>query len=50
MAIMALFLTANVQAQDKVVKKIIETGKTDNQVMKINDHLSNYIGGRPIGS
>ena len=37
-------------AQDKVVKKIIETGKNDNQVMVLENHLANYIGGRPVGS
>ena len=37
-------------AQDKVVKKIIEIGTTDNQSMKHLDDLSNRIGGRLIGS
>ncbi|MBQ2193787.1 MAG: peptidase M28, partial [Bacteroidales bacterium] len=37
-------------AQDKVVKKIIETGTTDNRAMVHIDHLANRIGGRPIGS
>ena len=37
-------------AQDKTVKKIIEIGQTDNRVMDHNNHLSNYIGGRPVGS
>ena len=37
-------------AQDAVVKKIIEIGKTDNQVMHQIDILTNRFGGRPIGS
>lgn len=41
--------TAGAQT-DPVVKKIIEIGTTDNQVMKHLDILSNRIGGRLIGS
>ena len=37
-------------AQDKVVKKIIETGTTDNRTMEHADFLANVIGGRLIGS
>ena len=37
-------------AQDAVVKKIIEIGKTDNQVMHQIDILTNRFGGRPIGA
>ncbi|MDR0972661.1 MAG: M28 family peptidase [Prevotellaceae bacterium] len=37
-------------AQDKVVEKIIQTGKTDNQVMHYLDILTNRFGGRPVGS
>lgn len=37
-------------AQDKSVKKLIELGKSDNQVMAYEDFLSNRIGGRLIGS
>jgi len=37
-------------AQDKVVKKIIETGTTDNRTMEHADWLSNRIGGRIVGS
>ena len=39
-----------VVAQDAAVKKIIEMGKTDNQVMHQLDILTNRFGGRPIGS
>ena len=37
-------------AQDKVVKKIIETGTTDNRTMQHADFLANRIGGRIVGS
>jgi hypothetical protein len=37
-------------AQDKVVQKIIETGKTDNRTMEHADFLANRIGGRIVGS
>ena len=36
--------------QDPVIKKIIEIGKTDNQVMRYQDILNNRIGGRLTGS
>ena len=35
---------------DKVVKKIIETGTTDNRTMQHEDFLANRIGGRIVGS
>ena len=37
-------------AQDKYVKKIIETGTTDNRTMVHADWLANRIGGRIVGS
>lgn len=37
-------------AQDKVVQKVLEMGRTDNQVMNHVDILANRIGGRPVGS
>jgi len=46
-AISAIF---GASAQDKVVRKVIETGLNDNQTMAHEDFLSNRIGGRPIGS
>jgi hypothetical protein len=39
-----------VNAQDKVVSKIIEIGLADNQTMDHLDVLSNRIGGRLVGS
>ena len=41
---------ASAYAQDKVVKKIIETGTTDNRTMVHADWLANRIGGRIVGS
>ena len=49
-AVLAFCISVSAAAQDKVVKKIVETGKNDNKVMVLENHLSNYIGGRPIGS
>lgn len=46
----ALMASVDVQAQDKVVKKIIELGTTDNQSMDHLDMLSNRFGGRLVGS
>ena len=37
-------------AQDKVVKTVMELGRTDNRTMEHNDFLSNVIGGRIVGS
>ena len=37
-------------AQPAAVKKIIETGQTDNRVMHQLDILTNRFGGRVIGS
>ena len=46
MAVVAVAMAVPSMAQDKTVKKIIETGKNDNQVMVHENHLANYIGGR----
>lgn len=35
---------------DRIIEKIIETGKTDNQTMQHLDILCNRFGGRPVGS
>ena len=37
-------------AQSSAVKKIIETGTSDNQTMRHLDILTNRFGGRPVGS
>jgi hypothetical protein len=49
---MSLLLVSllTVDAQDKVVSKIIELGIADNQTMDHLDVLSNRIGGRLVGS
>lgn len=50
-ALLATFGTAGtVVAQPAAVKKIIETGQTDNRVMHQLDVLTNRFGGRLIGS
>ena len=40
----------SVFAQDKTVRKIVETGTTDNRTMEHADFLVNRIGGRIVGS
>lgn len=50
LATLALCCTFSVFAQDKTVKKIIETGTTDNRTMQHADFLANRIGGRIVGS
>lgn len=40
----------SVQAQKKVIEKIIELGRTDNQTMNHLDVLTNRFGGRVLGS
>lgn len=49
-ASVALSICAGLSAQDKVVRKLIELGTTDNHAMLHEDFLSNRIGGRPVGS
>lgn len=46
----ALCSSVSAFAQDKVVKKVIESGTADNRTMEHADFLANRIGGRPIGS
>ena len=48
--LVAAACTLGVYAQDKVVKAVLETGRTDNRTMQHADHLSNVIGGRIVGS
>lgn len=49
-ALVLMISVSGVNAQDKVVSKIIELGQTDNQTMDHLDVLSNRIGGRLVGS
>ncbi len=48
--LLIIFLFTEVTAQNKVTKRIMEIGRTDNRTMQHLDVLSNRIGGRPIGS
>ena len=51
--ILFLFLITGILVsvgQDDAVSRIIEMGRTDNQVMKHLDVLTNRFGGRPVGS
>ncbi|MBN1197853.1 MAG: M28 family peptidase [Bacteroidales bacterium] len=43
-------VSTSVAQHDKVIRKMIEIGKTDNQTMAHLDVLCNRFGGRPIGS
>ena len=38
------------RAEDKVVTRILDLGRTDNRTMEHDDFLCNRIGGRPCGS
>lgn len=49
-AIACLAISFTVVAQDAAIKKIIEIGKNDNQVMNHLDVLTNRFGGRLAGS
>ena len=49
-ALVAVCISFGALAQDKVVGKILELGRTDNRTMQHADHLSNVIGGRIVGS
>ena len=48
--VLAVSVVVGAAAQDKVVKSVLELGRTDNRVMQHADHLSNVIGGRIVGS
>lgn len=45
-----ILFAGTVSAQNKVTRKVIEIGRTDNRTMEHLDVLSNRFGGRPIGS
>ena len=46
----AVMMVTVASAQDKVVRTVLELGKTDNRTMEHVDFLANRIGGRPVGS
>ncbi len=48
--LLVVFASLSILAQDKVVKNVLELGKSDNQTMSHADFLANIIGGRPVGS
>ena len=50
LAVLALQAYTGAQQDDPVVAKIIQLGKTDNQVMTWNDYASNRFGGRETGT
>ena len=50
LSLLVLCALLPLSAQDKVIRKVLEAGRTDNQTMAHADFLSNRIGGRPIGS
>lgn len=49
-AVAALVVAFSLNAQDRVVKTVLELGRTDNQTMAWDAYLSGRIGGRPVGS
>ena len=49
--LLALFLLAlSLNAQDKVTKKVLELGRTDNRTMEYADYIARNIGGRLVGT
>jgi len=48
--VLAVSVAFGAMAQDKVVKSVLELGRTDNRTMQHADHLANVIGGRIVGS
>lgn len=48
--VLLLAAVSVVRAEDKVVRKVLDLGRTDNRVMEHVDVLANVIGGRPVGS
>jgi carboxypeptidase Q len=50
MPVLLICTMITISAQDKVVKKVLELGKSNNTTMNHIDILANRIGGRPIGS
>lgn len=48
--IVAAAISLGAFAQDKVVRSVMDMGRTDNRTMHHADYLSNMIGGRIVGS
>ncbi|MDY6418469.1 MAG: peptidase M28, partial [Bacteroidales bacterium] len=46
----ALLLALSLGAQDKVTKKVLELGRTDNRTMEHADYIARNIGGRLVGT
>ena len=46
----ALCLTVALRAQDKVVKTVLDLGRTDNRTMEHADYIARNIGGRLVGT
>lgn len=51
LSLFAVLLTVvSLQAQDKVTKKVLELGKTDNRTMEHAQYIARNIGGRLVGT
>ncbi|MBR0287150.1 MAG: M20/M25/M40 family metallo-hydrolase [Bacteroidales bacterium] len=51
LSLLAVLLTVvSLQAQDKVTKKVLELGKTDNRTMEHAQYIARNIGGRLVGT
>ena len=48
--VLAVCVAFGAVAQDKVVKSVLELGKTDNRTMQHADYLNRVIGGRLVGT
>ncbi|MBR4772707.1 MAG: peptidase M28, partial [Bacteroidales bacterium] len=48
--LLMLLLAIPATAQDKVVKAVMEAGRTDNHTMEYADYIARNIGGRLVGS
>ena len=48
--VLAVSVAFGAMAQDKVVRTVLDLGRTDNRTMQHDDYLSYRIGGRLVGS
>ena len=46
----ALAFAVSLNAQDKVTRKVLDLGKTDNRTMEHAAYIARNIGGRPVGT